>query len=228
VHFICPRPDDVQSLMKGLTAAHSRMQKDGFPALVHAAIIAYAFVFIHPFDDGNGRIHRFLIHNILARRGFTPKGLMLPISASMLKNPTAYDQSLESFSQPLLQVVEYSLNDIGEMQVENETAHWYRYMDMTVQAEALLDFVRDTIKSELAGELDFLANYDAAKAAIQEIVDLPDRQIDLFINLCVQNGGKLSERKRESHFPKLSNDEVTKMAEAVSSFFNNDRTSTLE
>ncbi len=29
-------------------------------------------------EDGNGRIHRFLIHNILARRGFTPKGVMHP------------------------------------------------------------------------------------------------------------------------------------------------------
>jgi len=35
-------------------------------------------VFLHPFEDGNGRIHRFLIHNILARQGFTPEGVMFP------------------------------------------------------------------------------------------------------------------------------------------------------
>jgi Fic family protein len=47
-------------------------------------------------QDGNGRIHRFLIHNILARRKFTPEGLMFPVSAVMLKNPADYDASLEA------------------------------------------------------------------------------------------------------------------------------------
>ena len=37
----------------------------GNPFLIEAAI-AYGFVFLHPFEDGNGRIHRFLIHNILS------------------------------------------------------------------------------------------------------------------------------------------------------------------
>jgi len=31
----------------------------GGPPIVHAAVIGYAFVFLHPFEDGNGRIHRF-------------------------------------------------------------------------------------------------------------------------------------------------------------------------
>jgi len=67
-------------------------------AVVHAAAVAYGFVFLHPFEDGNGRIHRFLIHNVLARRGFTPEGIMFPVSASMLKNLADDDASLEAFS----------------------------------------------------------------------------------------------------------------------------------
>ena len=55
------------------------------PFVIHAAAIGYGFVFLHPFEDGNGRIHRFLIHNILARRGFTPADVMAPVSATMLK-----------------------------------------------------------------------------------------------------------------------------------------------
>jgi Fic family protein len=37
-----------------------------------------AFVYIHPFDDGNGRLHRYLIHHVLSRTRFTPAGLVLP------------------------------------------------------------------------------------------------------------------------------------------------------
>ena len=145
-----------------------------------------------PFEDGNGRIHRFLIHNILARRGFTPAGIMFPVSASMLKDMAGYDASLEAFSRPLMALVEYSLDEEGRMTVENDTARWYRYIDMTPQAEALFRFIERTIDTELVEELAFLANYDRTKKAIQEIVDMPDRQIDLFIRVCLQNNGRLS------------------------------------
>lgn len=86
IHFACPKPGDLVDLMEGLIAAHKRMDASNVSAVIHAAAIAYGFVFLHPFEDANGRIHRFLIHNILARRGFTPENVMFPISASMLKN----------------------------------------------------------------------------------------------------------------------------------------------
>ncbi|MDO8948253.1 MAG: hypothetical protein Q7U88_14030 [Desulfocapsaceae bacterium] len=49
-----------------------------------------------------GRIHRFLIHDILSRRGLIPKGLMFPVSAAMLKNPALYDSPLELFSRSIM------------------------------------------------------------------------------------------------------------------------------
>ena len=215
VHFACPKPEDVPDLMAGLIAAHQRMDTNWVHPVLHAASVAYGFVFLHPFDDGNGRIHRFLIHNILARRGFTPEGLMFPVSAAMLKNPGEYDASLEAFSKPLMPLVEYTLDDEGQMTVQNDTAVWYRYIDMTVQAEALFAFIEKTIDTELVEELSFLANYDRTKAAIQGIVDMPDRQIDLFIHFCLQNHGQLSVGKRSSHFDFLTDEEVGQMEQAV-------------
>jgi len=74
--------------------------------------IAYDFVFLHPFEDGNGRIHRFLIHNILSlQKMFPGKLIMFPISAVMLKNLGDYDASLEAFSHPLLQLIDYQLDE---------------------------------------------------------------------------------------------------------------------
>jgi len=219
VHFVCPKPEDLTGMMAGLIAAHKRMDTGDVPAVVHAAAVAYGFVFLHPFEDGNGRIHRFLIHNILARRGFTPAGLIFPVSAAMLKNLADYDGSLEAFSRPLMTLVEYSMDAQGRMSVENDTANWYRFIDMTPQVEALFRFVEQTIDTELVEELAFLANYDQTKKAIQEVVDMPDRKIDLFIQACLQNNGRLSARKRAGHFDFLSDKEVTQLEDAVRSAY---------
>ncbi len=216
VHFVSPKPGDLVGLMEGMIASHERMEAaDTFHPVVHAAVIAYGFVFMHPFEDGNGRIHRFLIHNILARRGFTPKGIMFPVSAVMLKRMDDYDASLEAFSKPLMPLVEYELNEQGRMTVHNETADFYRYPDLTSQTEALFAFIRETIEVELVEELRFLVNYDRTKQAIQDIVDMPDRLIDLFIRCCLQNRGALSKRKREEFFDMLNDDEVARMEGAV-------------
>ncbi len=222
IHYVCPKSDDLPELMEGLLTAHRIMKEGAVPAIIHAAVIAYGFVFMHPFEDGNGRIHRFLIHNILFLRGAVPRGLMFPVSAAMLKDPALYDHSLEAFSSPLMRLVEYDLDDLGQMTVPGETGRWYRYIDMTAQAEALYDFVRLTIEHELVEELDFLANYDKTKQAISEIVDMPDRLIDLFIQLCLQNNGCLSARKRESHFGFLADDELADMENAVRAGYTRD------
>jgi hypothetical protein len=222
IHYACPKPEDLASLMEGLVAAHKQMETGDVSVVVHAAAAAYGFVFLHPFEDGNGRIHRFLVHNVLARRGFTPEGIMFPVSAAMLKDLADYDASLEAFSRPLMALVEYSLDEEGHMTVQNDTARWYRYIDMTSQVESLFRFIERTIDTELVEELAFLANYDRTKRAIQEIVDMPDRQIDLFIRACLQNGGRLSARKRASSFSFLADKEIARMEQAVQSAYGGD------
>jgi hypothetical protein len=111
------------------------------------------------------------------------------------------------------------------MTVHNDTAIWYRYIDMTPQAEALFHFIDQTIEMELISELAFLASYDETKRAIQEIVDMPDRQIDLFIRFCLQNNGRLSARRRASHFYSLSDEEIIRMEQAVQSAYGNSTSS---
>lgn len=220
IHFICPKPDDLENMMEGLIDSHKRMKVGNVCPVIHAATIAYGFVFLHPFEDGNGRIHRFLIHNILSLQRLVPHGLMFPVSALILKNPADYTASLEAFSRPLLQLIDYQLDEMGQMTVENDTACWYRYMDMTAQSEALYEFVSKTIEEELMEELNFLSNYDNTKKAIQDIIDMPDRLIDLFIKLCLQNNGSISARKRSAHFDFLTDKELSVIEQAVKSGYN--------
>ncbi len=216
IHFIPPRPADVPALMDGWIACHQSMEASGTHPLVHAAVIAYGFVFIHPFEDGNGRAHRFLIHNVLARRSFTPRGVIFPVSAVMLKDAEAYDRSLEAFSAPLRPpLVKYLLDDAGRMTVTNDTASLYRFMDLTAQAEALFSFVATTIEHDLLDEIHFIQHFDRARAGIQKVVDVPDRLLDLFIRCCAQNHGRLAKRKRDPAFAMLTDDEVEQMERAI-------------
>ncbi len=55
--------------------------------------------------------------------------------------------------------------------------------------------------------------------AIREIVDMPDRKMDLFIQACLQNNGRISARIRASHFEFLSDEEVTRMERAIRSAY---------
>ena len=220
VHYVSPKPGDLTALMEGMIAAHQRMGATAtIHPVVHAAVVAYGFVYMHPFEDGNGRIHRFLIHNILARRGFAPRGIMFPVSAVMLKRMDGYDASLEAFSKPLMPLVDYALDEQGRMTVVNETSDYYRYIDLTPQVQSLFEFIRETIEVELVEELRFLTNYNATKRTIQEVADMPDRLIDLFIRCCLQNHGRLSRRKREDLFSMLKDHELATMEEAVRSHY---------
>lgn len=216
IHYISPKPDVLDELMDGLITAHQKIKDNPTLAVIHATVIAYGFVYLHPFEDGNGRIHRFLLHNILAHEGFTPKNMIFPLSAVMLKNPNEYEVSLEYFSSKLLSLIDYNLNDEGKMEVLNDTSLWYRTIDMTQQVEALYGFIEKTINEELEQELAFIVRYDTSKRAIQSIVDMPNREIDLFIRFVMQNGGKLSTTKRKKYFEFLSDEEVVLMEEAVS------------
>ena len=141
---------------------------------------------------------------------------MFPVSAVMLKKLSDYDASLEAFSKPLMPLIKCDLSDDGRLTVQNETARHYRFPDLTAQAEMLFEFIRETVEVELVQELHFLANYDRTKQGIQDVVDMPDRLIDLFIKFCLQNHGRLSARKREDYFSMLSDDEIARLENAVS------------
>ena len=215
VHFVAPRPDAIGELMQGWMDCLSRwLSSDEEDAVAMAAAMGFAFVFLHPFDDGNGRVHRYLLHAILARRGFVPQGLIFPVSAVMLKNRLAYDKALESFSSRLMRQIDFSLDDNGEMSVLFDTRDFYRAIDYTPVVEYFREVVAETIRTEWKAELDWLDAYDRMRCAMRQIVDMPDKKADQFIRFVLQNGGRLAARKR-TLFPELSDAEVSRLEAAV-------------
>ncbi len=79
--FVPPPPDEIDGLLADLCAA---VNDDVFPPLVQAALVHAQFETIHPFDDGNGRTGRALIHVVLRRRGLAP-AYVPPISVMFAK-----------------------------------------------------------------------------------------------------------------------------------------------
>ena len=218
IHYIAPKPQDLPDLMEGLLKCAERMFASEIDPVVTAAILSFAFVFMHPFWDGNGRLHRFLIHYTLSKQGFASEGIVFPVSAVMLREHKEYDKVLEYFSRPLNELIRnYHIDERGEMKVAQETADYYKFIDFTPIAEFLYRCVEQTIHTDLEEELDFLSRYDTIKAAIKQIVDMPDKEIDLLIRCVRQNNGTLSKRKQEAWFSMLSDKEVEQIEKTINS-----------
>lgn len=215
IHYISPSPKDVPAMMHDLLACLERMIASHINPVVIAATISFGFVFIHPFEDGNGRLHRFLIHYILTRTSFTPLGIIFPISAIILADRMLYDQILETFSQPLMDILEYDVDSGGIMKIKNNDPSLYAYLDYTQYAEYLFACIDRTINTDFKNELDFIIRYDQVIQAIQEIVDIPDRQLDLLIKMIIQNNGVLSPIKRKKLFSALTDNEIKKIESIV-------------
>lgn len=187
--------------------------------MIAAALLAFGFVFVHPFEDGNGRIHRYLVHHVLAACGFNPPGIVFPVSAAILERIDAYREVLETYSSRVLPLVRGKPTPDGNVEVLNHTADYYRYFDATPQAEFLYACVQKTALEDLPEETNYLRRYDAFRARIEAIVEMPDRTIDLLFHMLRQNEGKLSKRAREKEFARLTGDETRRVEQAYDNSF---------
>jgi hypothetical protein len=207
---ISARQEDLPSLIDGLVAFDAAAARHLDPVLA-AAVLAFGFVYIHPFEDGNGRLHRYLVHHVLAARGFNPPGLVFPVSAVILDRIDEYRRVLETYSRRLLPHVRWRATERGNVDVLNRTADFYRYFDATPHAEFLFACVARTIDIDLPAETAFLRAFDTFKSQVQAIVDMPDRLLDLLFRFLRQNGGKVSRRAREREFAALTDEEASRI-----------------
>lgn len=239
VHFIPPKPDNLKILMDNFRYLTTEclgplvVKNDDLffwnlikrpdtetpiDPVIATAILAFAFVFIHPFMDGNGRLHRFIIHDMLERFDFTPSDVIIPVSAVMLRDRRAYDEALERFSASIMPYIDWHWRDDGkggfEVAVENDTADLYRYFDATPQVEYLYRCIKEAIEVDLRNELTYVAQFDRGLRALNDLSAMPDRKAQLFVNLVISNG-RIGADKRQRHFPELTDDEVARFEEAV-------------
>jgi hypothetical protein len=232
VHYIAPHWDDAPKLLSGLRDFASRTV--GASALVRAAVLSFGFVYIHPMADGNGRISRFLINDVLRRDQAIPAPFILPVSATIagtVVNRHGYDQVLELFSRPLMRKYAEAWR-FGEEQVAEDGVHYnlqfdayqdalpaWRYPDMTDHAEYLAQVVQLTIEQEMHKEAGFLRNLRLARERVKQVIEGPDSDIDRIIRSVRENGGKLSTKLRKE-FPSLTDERLAdKLVAAIETVF---------
>jgi len=207
---VSARPDDLPTLVQGLVTYADTSIKAGMDPVIVAAAVAFGFLYVHPFEDGNGRLHRWLIHHVLAAAGFNPPEVIFPVSAAILRQLAEYRKVLESYSKPLLSYIEWRPTDGGNVEVSNDTADYYRYFDATAHAEFLYRRVEETVMTDLPEEVAYLEAYDRFCREVQGVVDMPGRTIDRLQRFLRQGDGRLSKRARIREFKTLTDEEVAK------------------
>jgi Fic family protein len=217
---ISARWQDLNILLDGLIETAKLLENNKFHPVLSATKISFGFVFIHPFEDGNGRIHRYLIHHLLSVMKFTPQGIIFPVSSAILDRIDDYRKVLETYSQPILDFIKWKRTADNNVEVLNETIDYYRYFDATVQAEFLFECVESTIDNIIPQEVAYLQKYDAMKTWLDDNFEMPDRMVALLIRFLEQNSGILSKRVRTREFKKLTNTEVLKIEKQFKNCFN--------
>jgi hypothetical protein len=208
---------DLPDLMQGLVD-FSEIAVEHLDPVVAAACLAFGFVYIHPFQDGNGRLHRYLIHHELAQAGFNPEGLVFPISAVILERIQEYREVLRSYSRRMMPCIDWEVTRDRNIRVLNTSDYLYRFFDATPHTEFLFSCVQQTIEVDLPEEVRFLQSYDEFRRGVESLVEMPERTLDLLFRFLRQNGGRLSKRARKGEFSALSDEEVEHIEDLYSRF----------
>ncbi|PZO21532.1 Fic family protein [Hydrogenophaga sp.] len=192
VALVDPMMDDVAALATAASAGE-------LDPVVAATCASFGLVFVHPFFDGNGRLHRFLLHHVLRQAGFTPGGVVLPLSARMLSQLERYSKLLKSYSRPRTDLLEYMLDgDSATILVKSPQPRWlYAYFDATDLCEFILECCKLCVEEDLLSEVIYLRAHDNTVKDLEAWLDMRQSQLNTLIDVIVQGNGTLSKRKRK-------------------------------
>lgn len=219
---IAAKKEDLDRLLNGLIETYEKLEKSQIDPVVFATIIAFGFLFIRPFEDGNGRIHRYLIHHILTITGFTPPDFILPISSSFLEKIDDYRLVLQSHTTKCLTFIDWETISQGNFLIKNETIDLYRYGDFTKHVEFLYDCIDHAIQKIIPREIEYLKSYEQLRQAIHERFDIPDLTEDLLIHFLHQHHGNLPAEIAEKYFKGMTEQEFKFLKTAYIQSFHHD------
>ena len=206
VHYIAPLPQDLEPMLAGLETFLDRTR--GQSPVMRCAVAAFGFVYIHPLADGNGRVHRFLVNDLLRRDGAVPEPMILPVSALIAGSAVGrrdYARLLDRVSQPLMRTLAGSYRFaptptlhpdgvVSNFVFEGVQAarHVWRHPDLSPHVAYLGALLDRAVRQDMRQESRHLRSHGRARAAIKDLVEMPDAQIDRMIRSIQVNQGRLS------------------------------------
>lgn len=196
ITYVPPPPADLVPLMDNIMAMANSARHSGVPPLVMGSLVSFAFVFAHPFMDGNGRLSRFLFHRVVCSSGELKNGLVLPISIAMKRHEDQYLAALQDFSRPARQAwdIQWIDGDTFDLRFTGEMA-MYRYWDATAAVEFGLAMAHEALNTHLRQESDYLQQYDRIYAAVNDTVDMNGNDLAILVRGAIENNGVISNGK---------------------------------
>jgi len=211
VHYVAPPFEEIAAMLDGLKVFLARTT--GQSTVMRSAVAAFGFVYVHPLADGNGRVHRFLINDVLRRDGAVTAPMVLPVSSLISRDAAdrrAYDDILDSISAPLMKAVtgQYAFAPSQTVYADGIRSNFvfsgdaiarpvWQYLELTPHVVYLAEVLRRTIQEDMREESRYLRSHAQARVAVKDIVEMPDAQIDRVIRSVQANQGKLSNVLRD-------------------------------
>lgn len=218
--YIPPPVDMVAPMMADIAAIAAAGSTGALDPVLAAACASFGLVYVHPFLDGNGRLHRFFLHHVLRQSGFTPGGVVLPLSSRMLNQLERYSTLLKSYSRPRTELLEYMLDsDSGTIMVKSVQPRWlYAYFDATDVCEFILECCKLCVEEDLLSEVVYLRAHDETVKELESWLDMRQSQLNTLIDVIVQGNGALSKRKHKLA-EGLSAEQLARVEACVSEHF---------
>ncbi len=221
VHYVAPPAQDVAPMLRGLAKFIDRTA--GQSPVMRAAVAAFGFVYIHPLSDGNGRVQRFLLNDILRRDGVVPAPVILPVSAVISADAgerRRYDRVLDEVSGPLMTMVGPTVSFTKQPQQYPDGVSSnlvfagqalarpvWRHPDLGAHVAYFSEVVLRTIREEMREQTRYLVRHYRAREAVKEVLEMPDQMADRVLRSIEQNRGSLSS-KLAQEIPALTREGV--------------------
>ncbi len=201
IAYLPPPPELLQVIMPHIADLADTLHKKVHP-VVAAGIVSFAFVYAHPFMDGNGRLSRFLFHRTLAQSGQmqtpTTGKMLLPVSVAMKRHESEYLRALQSFSTPARNLWDVRWIDQEQFDFKlTGNGAPYRYWDATNAVRFSLQMAKEALREDLQAEVNTLVRYDTIYRKVDAVHDVRNSDLSLLIRSCLQNAGVVSKNRRK-------------------------------